>query len=346
MNEVRVAIVGMGIGRPNGRSLGANPRGRVTALCDVVESRMEEFAKELPEPVIFYTDYREMVADPEIDAVFIGTPNQWHVPIALEAVKHGKHVLITKPLADALAPAQELVQAAEAAGVVNMMSLSTRFGDKVRYLGTLAQGGDFGELYYARARSIRRSGIPDWSPGFILAGGGAFRDMGVHVLDAAWWLLGMPQPVSVTGVAGAKFGPRGQGYWQYRPQVEDFYRQYNADDYGGGFIRFANGAGLQIESFWASHQRDELQIELFGTDAGACLDPLTLYRTACGAPQDVTVNLPAERQVWDTIADHFISCILDGIPCEAPLRHGLVIQEMMEALLESATCGHEVRIGS
>ena len=58
------------------------------------------------------------------------------------------------------------------------------------------------------------------------------------------------------------------------------------------------------------------------------------------------MNLPAERQVWDTIADHFISCILDGIPCEAPLRHGLVIQEMMEALLESATCGHEVRIGS
>ena len=307
---------------------------------------MEEFAKELPEPVIFYTDYRDMVADPEIDAVFIGTPNQWHVPIALEAVKHGKHVLITKPLADALAPAQELVEAAEAAGVVNMMSLSTRFGDKVRYLGTLSQSGDFGELYYARARSFRRSGIPDWSPGFIHAGGGAFRDMGVHVLDAAWWLLGMPQPVSVTGVAGAKFGPRGQGYWQYRPQLETFYSQYNADDYGGGFIRFANGAGMQIESFWASHQRDELQIELFGTEAGACLDPLTLYRTAGGAPQDVTVSLPAERQAWDTIAEHFIACILDGVPCEAPLRHGLVSQEMMEALLESATCGHEVRIGS
>jgi predicted dehydrogenase len=346
VNEVRVAIVGMGIGRANGRSLATNPRSRVTALCDLLESRMEEFAQELPEPVIFYTDYREMVADPEIDAVFIGTPNQWHVPIALEAVKHGKHVLITKPLADALAPAKELVQAAEAAGVVNMMSLSTRFGDRVRYLGALAQTGDFGELYYARARSIRRSGIPDWSPGFILAGGGAFRDMGVHVLDAAWWLLGMPEPVSVSGVAGAKFGPRGQGYWDYRPQLETFYKQYNADDYGGGFIRFANGAGMQIESFWASHQRDELQIELFGTDAGASLDPLMLYRTAAGAPQDVTVTLPAERKVWDTIAEHFVACILDGIPCEAPLRHGLIIQGMMEALLESATSGHEVRIGS
>lgn len=346
MNEVRVAIVGMGIGRPNGRAIAANPRGRVTALCDLAESRMEEFAQELPEPVKFYTDYQKMAADPEIDAVFVGTPNQWHVPIALAAVKAGKHVLITKPLADALAPAQELVQVAESAGVVNMMSLSTRFGDKVRYLGALSQSGEFGDLYYARARSIRRSGIPDWSLGFIQAGGGAFRDMGVHVLDAAWWLLGMPEPVSVTGVAGAKFGPRGQGYWQYRAQREDFYSQYDADDYGGGFIRFANGAGLQIESFWASHQRDELQIELFGTECGASLDPLTLYRTVGGAPQDISVALPAEGKAWDTIAEHFIACILDGVPCEAPLRHGLIIQEMMEALLESAKTGHEARVGS
>lgn len=305
---------------------------------------MEAFAAELPEPVKLYTDYEKMCADPDIDAVFVGTPNQWHVPIAIEAVKQGKHVLITKPLADALAPAQALVDVAESAGVVNMMSLSTRFSHAVQYLGQLTGEGEFGELYYGRARSIRRSGIPDWSLGFIQAGGGAFRDMGVHVLDAAWWLMGMPKPISVTGVAGAKFGPRGQGYWHYRRQSEDFYRQYAADDYGGGFIRFANDAGLQIESFWASHQQDELQIELFGSEAGARLDPLTLYRTVNGAPQDITVKMPAAHKAWDTIADHFIACILDGVACEAPLRHGLIIQEMMEALLESAQTGREVRL--
>lgn len=344
MDEVRVAIVGMGIGRPNGRAIAANPRGRVVALCDLLEDRMADFATELPEPVKKYTDYKAMCADPDIDAVFVGTPNQWHVPIALQAVKQGKHVMITKPLANALEPAEELVEAAEAEGVVNMMSLSTRFSDDVRYLGSLSLAGDLGELYYARARSIRRSGIPDWSLGFIQAGGGAFRDMGVHVLDAVWWLMGRPKPVSVTGVAGAKFGPRGQGYWHYRDQEEDFYTQYDSDDYGGGFIRFANGAGLQIESFWAGHQRDEFQIELFGTEAGAQLRPLTLYKTVNGAPQDITVKMPEERRAWDAIADHFIACILDGADCDAPLRHGLIVQEMMEALLESAKTGSEVRL--
>ena len=344
MDEVRVAIVGMGIGRPNGRALAANPRGRVVALCDLLEDRMHEFAQELPEPVKFYTDYKEMCSDPEIDAVFVGTPNQWHVPVALEAVRHDKHVLITKPLANALEPARELVEVTEAAGVVGMMSLSTRFSDVVRYLGQLAHAGELGEIYYGRARSIRRSGIPDWSLGFIQAGGGAFRDMGVHVLDAAWWLMGMPKPVTVTGVAGAKFGPRGQGYWKYRTPPESFYGQYDTDDYGGGFIRFENGAGLQIESFWASHQKEELQIQLFGTEGGAQLRPLTLYRTVNGAPQDITVTMPEDRNVWDTIADHFIACILDGVACQAPLRHGLIVQEMMEGLLESARTGAEVRL--
>ncbi len=349
MNQVRCAIVGMGIGRSNGRALAANPRGRVVALCDLAPERMEDFGRELPEAVKFYTDYKEMCRDDEIDAVFVGTPNQWHVPVALEAVKQGKHVMVTKPLADSEEAARELVAAAEAAGVVNMMSLSTRFAEDVRYLARLAQDGEFGEVYYARARSIRRSGIPDWSLGFIQAGGGAFRDMGVHVLDAAWWLLGaangkLPRPVGVMGVSGARFGPRGQGYWDFQPQPEEFYTQYAADDYAGGFIRFENGIGLQVESFWASHQPEEVQIELFGAEAGAQLRPIKLYKTVNHAPQDISVELPGGPTPWDNIAAHFIACILDGVECQAPLRHGLIVQEMMEALLKSAETGQEVRL--
>ena len=169
-DTVRVAVVGMGIGKPNGRALSANPRGQVVALCDLLEERMQEFAKDLPEEVKFYTDYKQMCKDPEIDAVFVGTPNQWHVPVALEAVRNGKHVMVTKPLADSEAAAKELVAEAEAAGVVNMMSLSTRFGRDCQYLGNLQQQGYFGELYYARSRSVRRNGIPTWSLGFIQEG--------------------------------------------------------------------------------------------------------------------------------------------------------------------------------
>jgi predicted dehydrogenase len=344
MQEVRFAIVGMGIGRHNARALHHNPRGRVVALCDLVPARMEEFAAEFDERPKFYTDYHAMCQDPDIDAVFVGTPNQYHVPVALEVVHSGKHVMVTKPLADSESAACELVEAAEAAGVVNMMSLSTRFSNEVLYLGALAQAGELGSIYYAHASSVRRSGIPDWNTGFITKGGGAFRDMGVHALDAAWWLMGLPKPVSVLGTAGAQFGPRGRGYWDFRQPPASFYGQFAADDYGGGFITFENGAGLQIESFWASHQPRRFQIELFGSEAGATYDPLMIYRTVNGAPQDIAVSLPETGTAWDNIAAHWIACILDGVPCRAPLRHGLQVQQMMEALLQSAATGHEVAL--
>jgi len=342
--HLRVAIVGMGIGRPSGKGFEASKRGRVVALCDLVQQRMDDYAGELGRDVKTYTDYKKLCRDSEVDAVYVGTPNQLHVPIAMEAIRRGKHVLITKPLADNLRNARRLVQAAESAGIVNMMSLSTRFSSDCAYLGKQAAAGAFGDIYYSRARSIRRSGIPDWNTGFIAAGGGAFRDMGVHVLDAAWWLLGRPRPISATGVSGAKFGPRGAGYWDYHKVPRKFSRQYDSDDYAGGFIRFEGGAGMQVESFWASHQPDDLQIELFGTAGGARLKPVTIYRTVDGAPQDVAVQMPKGKNNWQLIAEHFIECVLDGAPCQAPLRDGLIVQEMLEAVLASAAKGKEIRL--
>jgi predicted dehydrogenase len=225
MAKVRFAIVGMGIGQANGKAIAQDPRGEVVALCDLDRARMEEFAEELPGPVKQNADYQEMCRDREIDAVFVGTPNQLHVPVALAAVAAGKHVMVTKPLSDSEAAARQLVEAAEAAGVVNMMSLSIRFDGDVQYMGGLARRGDLGRIYYARARSVRRSGIPDWGAHFIREGGGAFRDMGVHVLDSAWWLAGTPEPVTALGVSGAHFGPRGLGYWDFRPVAPEFAAQ-------------------------------------------------------------------------------------------------------------------------
>jgi len=346
MKKVRVGIIGMGIGRPNARGILRDPRGRVTALCDLAEDRMKDFAGKLSEPPKMYTDYKKMFRDPEVDAVFVGTPNQSHVPIALDAVRAGKHVLVTKPLADTAAAARTLVEEAEKSGLVNMMSLSHRFDEPVQYLGRRARAGEFGELYYARAHSVRRSGIPDWNLGFIKKGGGAFRDMGVHVLDATWWIMGMPRPTGVLAVGGAKFGPRGEGFAHFRRVPKEHYEQYGADDYAAAMIRFEGGAGIQVESHWASHQPQRFQIELLGTDAGARLRPLTIYRTENGVAQDVSVAMPAQpERRWDHIAHHFIECILDNTECAAPLRHGLVVQEMLEAVLESAETGSEVRLG-
>ena len=349
MDEVRIAIVGMGIGRPNAMALDANRRGRVVALCDLIEDRMTGLAKSLKGPVKTYTDYQAVCQASDVDAVFVGTPNQWHVPVGLEAVRNGKHVLVTKPLADSETAARQLVDQAEDSGVVNMMSLGHRFGDACQHLGQLVKQGYFGELYYAKARSFRRNGIPIWRGkdqlrlNFIQAGGGAFRDIGVHVLDASWWLLGTPKPVYALGAAGAKFGPRGLGYNGPTPEPE-IVEQFDTDDYGTGFIVFDGGASIQIESFWAAHRPNEVQIEIFGTDAGAKTGPLTIYGINNGQPEDLTPEVKKESLSFERVAEYFISSILDGTPCQAPLRQGLVVQQMMEAVLKSAERGKPVTL--
>ena len=333
----------MGIGKPNALALGRNPRGRVVALCDLSQERMDEFAAQLAEPVQTFTDYKAMCRHRQIDAVFVGTPNQWHVPVALEAVRRDKHVLVTKPLADSERAAARLVRAAEAAGVVNMMSLSTRFSRPASGWPSAPGRVFLASCITAGPRSVRRNGIPAWNLGFIQAGGGAFRDMGVHVLDAAWSIMGQPRPVSVTGVAGAPFGPRD---WATRDRRRPKYGANSPLTTTRRFCPFDNGTGLQVESFWASHQPGQVQIELFGTEAGAQMNPLTVYRCENGVDMDTVVQLRARggEQSWDNIAAHFIDAILDGNPCQAPLRHGLVVQQMMEGLLRSAQSGKEVRL--
>ncbi len=355
IQKVRVGLVGARFGMHNALAMERNPRADVVAFCDLDEPQMGELAREFDHPIRFYTDYRDLCRDEEIDCVLVWVPNALHVPIALEAVKNGKHVMVTKPLADSLDAGRKLVDAAEAAGVVNMMSLSTRFGRAVEFLGEAASHGELGEIYFARAQSVRRTGIP--GPSFIREGGGAFRDMGVHVLDSAWWVMGMPRPVSVTGVAGAKFGPRGLGRSDFgggavEYSVEDYKRDFAVDDYGVGLIRFDNGAVLEVESFWASHQPPGMFLSFFGTDGGATSNPLAVYRTdytpegRAAAQRDTMIELsaPGPTYAWDNIAEQFIACMIDGAENPAPLRHGLVVQQMLEGVLESSRTGREVLI--
>ena len=94
--HVRVSIVGMGTGRHNGKAIDADPRDEVVALCDLDEQRMDEFEKELGHPVRKYTDYKAMCHDANVDAVFVGTPNQLHVPVALAAVRRDKRWRFTQ----------------------------------------------------------------------------------------------------------------------------------------------------------------------------------------------------------------------------------------------------------
>ena len=117
-----------------------------------------------------------------------------------------------------------------------------------------------------------------------------------HVLDArVGTCSACPKPATVHRRVRREIWDRaGRGYWGFRQVPRSTYEQYAADDYAGGFIRFENGAGLQVESFWASHQPNELQnSNSLATKAGAQFRPLKIYKTQDGVPHDHRRRYPA-----------------------------------------------------
>ena len=211
MQEIKVGIIGAG-GIAGGKHLPGhrNVEGvSIIAVCDIDQQRAENFAKQHEIKHVF-TDYNELVAMPELDAVSVCTPNNFHAPPSIAALEAGKHVICEKPIAGNAIDGQAMVDAQKASGKVLQIGLQSRFNAGARTLRKLYDDGFFGDIYYARAMAMRRRGVPA-SPSFItksIAGGGPLIDIGVHILDVLLWMIGAPKPIEAFGSVAQKFGNR------------------------------------------------------------------------------------------------------------------------------------------
>ncbi|MEZ4834670.1 MAG: Gfo/Idh/MocA family oxidoreductase [Caldilineaceae bacterium] len=215
--------------------------------------------------------------------------------------------------------------------------------------------GFFGEIYAARTVWHRRSGIPGYGGWFTnkdLAGGGSLLDIGIHALDRALYLMGYPQPVTVTGAAFAKFGPRGMGLggWGIDRQPGSTKARFDVDDLTWGFVRFDNGMVLQFQVSWAAHTPTQFQTEIFGTTGGASMgdrDQIELYTNLNG--QDVVIQPDISAGAGNSygrLIENFVRH-LDGDPTAVIIgpREALIAVQIIEGLLRSAELGEEVKIG-
>jgi 1,5-anhydro-D-fructose reductase (1,5-anhydro-D-mannitol-forming) len=136
----------------------------------------------------------ELLADPEIDAVWVASPNHLHAEQIAAALDQGKHVLAEKPLATTGEAAHELVERAERVGRKLAVGYQARFHRANRDLATLVWRGDLGEIGYVRASwQIQYPGLPgEWRLRRETSGGWSIMDIGTHTLDAALWVTGFP----------------------------------------------------------------------------------------------------------------------------------------------------------
>ena len=345
MKRVNIGIIGCG-----GIAQGAHmpgysklPRAKMLACCDVDAKKAKEAAGKYGIAKVF-TDYHELVALDEIDAVSVCTPNFAHRDPTVAALEAGKHVLVEKPMAMNSTEARSMIRAAKKHGRKLMVGLNYRWGTGIQALKRFADAGEFGDIYFAKAQCLRRRGIPGWGV-FIekdKQGGGPLVDLGVHVMDAVLYIMGFPTPVAASGATYTKFGTR-KGVIGLMGQWDP--KKYTVEDYALGLVRFKGGETMFVEtSFAANIERDVFNFSLLGTRAGCTLDPLKVYGERNGNLIDTAPVLPKGENTHEIETRKFVDCILKDTEPPVTGEQGLVIQKIMDAIYASADAGGEVKI--
>lgn len=312
------------------------------AICDINLERAKKAAENFGIPA-YFGSVEEMLANADIDAVDICTWNNAHAPVAIAAAKAGKHVLCEKPLAMNLSDALAMEKAINKAGVNFLLAVPSRFGYENMYLRDLYDNGELGEVYYAKTSNIRRRGTPTgWFTDKKTSGGGPIIDIGVHRIDAAWYLMGTPKPTRVSANVFNKIGDyqtKGVGRWQGTPCPDN---RFDCEDSGAGVIHFDNGAVMLFEASWAINGADWSETRIFGTKAGAVVEPLTIFgeRNDYLSTDHITVNSANDRVRLEI--EHFADCVLNNKPTKYPISQAVDMQKMLQAIYDSADSGKEI----
>lgn len=356
---LRVGVIGAGAVSTFGHIPGyqRHPQVELVAISDIDEERLQRVAQTHSIPHTF-ARAEDLLAMDELAAVSICTPNYLHAPQSIAALQAGKHVLCEKPLAIRAAEAEKMAAVAQQAGRKLMVCLNNRFRPDLRRLKRLVENGLLGDLYHARVVWLRRAGIPvgnSWLTNRTLSGGGVLIDLGVHMLDLALWLMGYPEPVSVSGATHAQFGPRRLGVSEKYGCPEGRMPEgqlFDVEDMATGLVRLGNGASIGFELSWAAPIAidDDISLKLLGSEGGADLS------TPDYAQEDaLQLHLGSDRPVDDLDAaavpaltghaaaiDHFVHCILRDEEPSIRLQEMVSLTRIIDGLYRSAALGHEI----
>ncbi len=323
----------------------------LVACCDIDEIKAQKFA-EANGFKAWYKDYNDMFAKEQLDAVSVCTWNVAHCGATVAALNAGCDVLCEKPMAMNANEAQQMLEAARKNGRLLMIGFVRRFGNDADILKSFIDAGSMGELYFAKATYLRRNGCPGgWFGDKAYSGGGPLIDLGVHVIDLCRYLAGGPKPVSAYGITYKNLGDNraggGKGWVSANNLGIDF--AYSVEDFATALIRFENGFAMNVEaSFNLNIKNDMGNIELFGTKAGARIDPqIEFFSDMNGQFVDIrpSGNTALDfNGLFNREMEHFVRCVREGIPCRAPAEDGVMLMKILDAIYASAACGHEVPI--
>jgi predicted dehydrogenase len=312
----------------------------IVAVADLIPDRREKLAIDSPKAKQ-YADAMEVVKDPEVEAVSICLPTAMHLPVALAALKAGKHVILETPPGLSVREAKNLAAASAKRQKVLGYAFQRRFGGAEMAAKQAIEKDYAGDPIHARATLMRTRGIPagtGWYTDKSQSGGGALIDLGIHMLDLGWHLLGEPKPLSAFAVTRQQFA-------NLSPKPE----AYTVEDSAFALVKFEGGKSLELAVSWAINQAPSQNgttcrvhgslgaVEVY-TPAGPVL--YRGFESRSGAK-------PTELK-QPKVAGHaamlrqFRECILGKATPAVGADQGIALMQMIEGLYRSAESGKSV----
>lgn len=277
-DRIRYGIVGFGFVGPHHvdalRRLGFVD---VVAVAGNDLNKLRAKARQFGIPKV-YADYKELVADPEIDVVGVATPTYLHFPIAMEAIANGKHVIVDKPLTVSSAQAMDLCLAAKKARVVHAVTFNYRYHSIVQQGRSMVARGELGALrfihgHYFQDWLLRDTDFswrlePEKAGGVCVAG-----DAGAHWYDLAEYLTGtriVEVLADLHTMIKVRHRPVGGSSEAFASSDGGFTEEYpvKVDDLSNILLRFEDGAvgSFSASQICAGHKND-LSIEINGSES-------------------------------------------------------------------------------
>ncbi|MBC1549539.1 Gfo/Idh/MocA family oxidoreductase [Listeria sp. FSL L7-1434] len=340
----RVAIIGAGQVAEKVHAAYYKTRNELelVAVCDPSMERGEEFRVNNGFEKHFATA-EEMFATEKIDIVSICTPNRFHFDNVMLSLAHGADVMCEKPPAMSAAEAKTMWELAEKKGAILAYDFHHRFSSEAQFLKE--NSALLGEIYCVKATALRRSGVPGWGTftNKEMQGGGPLIDMGIHMLDAAMFVLGFPKVKKVTAKSFQKIGTKKSagtfGSWDPK--------KYTVEDSLFGFIELENGGLIELDTSFALHIKPEnmLNVDFFGDLAGGSLYPAEIYTDNAGAFELLESLGQLDENKHENSMKAFVDSVLgDGKVELAGAEQGYIIQKIVESLYESAEKGESVSL--
>jgi predicted dehydrogenase len=328
VSDLAFGIIGCGLmGARRAATVAANRSASLIAAADTVQAKAQRVAADFHCQALNTAE--ELLELDEIDAVFVCTQNVFHAPLAIEAMRKGKHVICEKPLACTPVEAMAMVREAKSSGVTLKVGSNLRYFDNIRQARDFVVGGEVGELLFFRG-FIGNNGWPreGWYGDPALAGGGTVLDNGCHLFDLIRWTFGEVESC---------FG-----------QVMNLNWELEVEDNGTAIFTTSSGQLASVHSSW-TEWKGYVFAQIYGSNGmvevrndGEVAETILVQKSGKRRHFDFTSKA---LRPYDLELEAYLLARANGEVPAPDGYAGLRAVEMASAVYASSRTGRQVKVG-